>query len=146
MLRRLVNAGPMVPPFYTQYLLVIINFQVFFINPAMRSKSALIVDEVTLTFSQLTEMAEAYVRRFAGLGVGSGQRVCLFMGNRVEPAGLYLACFRLGAVAVPLSCYYKPDEVKYAVAHCDGRFLIVEPELVSGVANMAFLLILEINC
>ncbi len=100
-------------------------------------KPALIIDSVSLTFNRLAEMTESYASRLTGLEVTRGDRVCFFMGNRVELAGLYLACFRLGAVAVPISCYSKPDEVKYAVEHCGGRFLIVEPELVSGVADMA---------
>ncbi len=100
-------------------------------------KTALAIDEHRLSYRGLVDLAEGYSARLAGLGVAPGDRVCFFMGNRLELAGLYLACFRLGAVAVPVSCFYKPAEVRYAAGHCQARLLVTEPELYAGVAGLA---------
>ena len=101
-------------------------------------KVALIIDDVDVevTFQQLDLTADRYARIMVGLGVEPGDRVALFMGNRKELAALYLACFRLGAVAVPTSCYSKPPEVAYEMNHCRARLLLAEPELLPGVMNM----------
>lgn len=100
-------------------------------------KTALIIDQHSLSFKQLDRMAVGYAKALVFLGIKPGDRVGLFMGNRVELAGMYLACFRLGAIAKPTSCYNKPAEAEYEVDHCQAKVLIAEPELFPGVVDLA---------
>lgn len=100
-------------------------------------KIALIIDDTEMSFGQLESMADSFARTLAGQGVVPGDRVGFFMANRVELAGLYMACFRMGAVAAPMSCYNKPPETAYELNHCQAKLLLVEPELYAGVQDMA---------
>ena len=106
----------------------------FLVEPS--KEIALIIDDKEVTFSQLVAQADLYARTLAGLGVEPGDRVSFFMGNRPELAALYLACFKLGAVGVPTSCYNKPVEAAYELNHCQAKLFLVEPELYDGVADM----------
>lgn len=53
-----------------------------------------------------------------GLGVRRGDRVVMPMGNRIELLLLCYACFKIGAVAVPLNYMLKGMEIKYIVDNC----------------------------
>jgi O-succinylbenzoic acid--CoA ligase len=63
---------------------------------------ALIAGERNLTFFELEQEAAAAARRFAGLGVGLGDRVALFAEPSIEHAVLLHGLAKLGAVAAPL--------------------------------------------
>jgi acyl-CoA synthetase (AMP-forming)/AMP-acid ligase II len=66
-------------------------------------KAAIIFKEQRLTFAQLDEMVRRSAAALADHGVGLGDRVALFMGNRPGFFALEFACFSLGAVCVPLN-------------------------------------------
>lgn len=100
-------------------------------------KVTLIIDDLEVTFRQLEDLADLYARTLAGLGIEQGDRVAFFMGNRQELAALYLACFKLGAVAVPTSWFNKTPEVAYELGHCQAKLLITEPELFDSVRHLA---------
>jgi len=54
-----------------------------------------------LTYAQLARMVARFAGALAGLGVGRGDVVVLYLPNRWMLAPLYLACMRAGAVAAP---------------------------------------------
>lgn len=100
-------------------------------------KTALIIDDNMLSYQGLNDLALRYAAMMAGLGVKPGDRVGFFMGNRVELAGLYLACFYLGVVAVPISCYSKAPEVEYQLGHSQAGLFFTEPETHPLVEHLA---------
>ena len=53
---------------------------------------------------------DLWAKTLLSLGIGRGDRIALFMKNRVELVGLYFACFRIGAIAVPLNTRYQTPE------------------------------------
>ncbi|HEV8630245.1 MAG TPA: AMP-binding protein [Thermoanaerobaculia bacterium] len=70
-------------------------------------------------------------RRAAALrerGVGAGDRLALWAGNRVETVLAYLAAARLGAVAVPLNLAYRRQELAHVLADAAPRLLLSERE------------------
>jgi long-chain acyl-CoA synthetase len=70
---------------------------------ATPGRVALIADDEAWTFGELAEHSGRLAAGLSARGVGSGDRVALHMHNRVEAALIYLACLRLGAIAVPLN-------------------------------------------
>ncbi|MCJ7652437.1 MAG: acyl--CoA ligase, partial [Actinobacteria bacterium] len=52
------------------------------------------------------------------LGVCRGDRVVIAMGNRIELLLLCYACFKTGAIAVPLNYMLKGTEIKYIAENC----------------------------
>jgi len=103
-------------------------------------RNALIVGDRRLAFAEMEETASLYARALAVSGVGRGDRVSLFMGNCPELACLFQACFRLGAVAVPHSCFNTKSEIAYEIDHCQAKVLLVGSELhprVEGIRQEA---------
>jgi len=62
--------------------------------------------------------------------------VAIFMRNRSEFIELYLACFRIGAVAVPLNHRFQADEVAFACNHCGAKALIADGPLYPRIQDV----------
>ena len=64
---------------------------------------ALLQGDRTISFLELTESARRAAQGLADLGVGVGDRVALWLPNVPAYPILYLACVRLGAIAVAVN-------------------------------------------
>jgi long-chain acyl-CoA synthetase len=64
---------------------------------------ALVVDEIRLSWAELDAQVNRWANALMGLGVRRGDRVATLLRNCAELVWTYLACFKLGAAAVPLS-------------------------------------------
>lgn len=100
-------------------------------------KSAVIFRDAVTSYRELGEASDRSARRLLALGIGHGDRVAIFMRNRAVFVELYLACFRIGAVAVPLNHRFQTDEVVFAITHCDAALLIVDGPLLPVVAGVS---------
>jgi acyl-CoA synthetase (AMP-forming)/AMP-acid ligase II/Tfp pilus assembly protein PilF len=112
--------------------------------------AALVCDDEVITYSEMAQRIERAAGALAGLGVSRGDRIGLLIYNRPEMAELYFACFRIGAVAVPINNRYHAKETNYAIDHCQASVLIVERALYEGlediqssVASLAHVVLLE---
>lgn len=99
-------------------------------------KAAIIFKDQSLTYRQLDEATRQYAATLSDLGVGYGDRVALFMGNCPELIELYLACFFIGAVAVPLNDRFQTDEVIYACKKSTPRLIIMDNPRLSRAKNL----------
>lgn len=63
------------------------------------------------------------------LGVGRSDRVIIAMGNRIELLLLCYACFKIGAIAVPLNYMLKGSEIKYIAENCGAQCLVTDRDV-----------------
>lgn len=82
--------------------------------------------EMARRCAQLDDLLDA-------LGVGSGSRVALAIGNRPAFVTAFLAVLDRGATVVPLNILYKPDETRFALEHAKCRAVITEDALLAAV-------------
>jgi long-chain acyl-CoA synthetase len=68
-------------------------------------------------------------------GVRAGDRVPLHLRNGPEIAACYLACFRLGAICVPLNLRFKSIELDALVRRVKPTIYIGEPDLYRLIAS-----------
>jgi len=80
------------------------------------------------TYRELGEAANRAANMFASLGVSRGDRVALILPQRPETVITYLACFQMGAIAVPLSFLFGPDALEYRLANSGARIAVVDPD------------------
>lgn len=99
-------------------------------------KTAVACGGVSRTYAQLFDSMNLWAQTLLSLGVGKGDRVALFMKNRVELTQLYFACFRVGAIAVPLNTRYTTREAEYALNHTGSKLLITCAELFPVVKDV----------
>lgn len=100
-------------------------------------RTALSYDGTQLSYGEFANKVEQAAGAMAALGIGHGDRVGLLLHNSPELATLYFACFRLGAVAVPVNTRYRRRETEYALNHCEASLLVVEDALLEEVHGIA---------
>ena len=77
-------------------------------------------------FSQAEERIARLASVLAGRGVGAGDRVALWLGNRGATLEALFAAARLGAIALPLNARLTPDEIAFQLDDSEPRLLLVE--------------------
>jgi fatty-acyl-CoA synthase len=78
-----------------------------------------------LTYGELLTRVRNFSAGLASIGVMRGDRVVLWMTNRLEWVISAFAAQRLGAAVVPINTFLKPPEVKYCIAQSGARHLIM---------------------
>ncbi|HEY5411617.1 MAG TPA: AMP-binding protein, partial [Caulobacteraceae bacterium] len=68
--------------------------------------------------------------------IGPGDRVALLFANSPELIFSYYACWKIGAIAVPLNIRFAPPELAYALGHCEARILLGQEDLCRAVIPM----------
>ncbi len=76
-------------------------------------------------FDALSRRAAAWLH--AG-GIGPGDRVALWLVNRIEWLALVFGLARLGAAAVSVNTRYRAAELEHILAHSGARMLVLERE------------------
>ena len=73
---------------------------------------------------------------FREMGVGHGDRVCLFMPNAIEYLYCWFGLSELGAISVPINTAYRRDETAYILNNAEAVALVTDPSLadVAGAA------------
>ena len=83
------------------------------------------------TFRQWAERSGRLASALASLGVQRGDRVGLFLPNSPELAFALYGCWRMGAVAVPMSSLYNADELASSLDKTSPAILVVHPDTAS---------------
>jgi acetyl-CoA synthetase len=81
----------------------------------------------TWTYARLLEEANRLSNTLAARGIGRGDRVALVLPQRPQTIVAYLACFQMGAIAVPLSFLFGPEALEYRIADSGATVAIVDP-------------------
>jgi acyl-CoA synthetase len=80
-----------------------------------------------LTYAELLAWVDATADAFAAAGLRSGERVSLWLSNRLEALAAFLACARNGYVCNPsLHRNYRVEEVAGLLGYIDARALLIE--------------------
>ena len=80
-----------------------------------------------LSFDNLREAAARISNALAALTVEGGDKVAIMLPQRLETAIAHVACYQLGAVAVPLSFLFGPDALQYRLEDSEAKVAIVDP-------------------
>jgi malonyl-CoA/methylmalonyl-CoA synthetase len=78
------------------------------------------------TYVELHAEAAAVAGNLRGLGVGRGDRVAFYLGNRAELVIAYLAVLRLGAAMVPINLAYRRREIAHILGDAAPSLLFTE--------------------
>jgi acyl-CoA synthetase (AMP-forming)/AMP-acid ligase II len=100
------------------------------------ARVALCFDGKSWTYAELDDATDRVAAALGAAGVRPGDRVALFLLNCPELVLGYFACFKLGAVAVPLNYRYRQEEARYALEHSGATTLIVHQALAGEVAGL----------
>ena len=90
-------------------------------------------ERAALTYWELSEQANRLSNALAARGIGRGDRVAIVLPQRLETVVAYIACFQMGAIAVPLSFLFGPDALEYRLGHSSARVAIVDRDTALNV-------------
>ena len=77
-----------------------------------------------LTFGELRDRATRLASVLKRRGLAPGDRVAVYLTNRVEFIDLFVACVQSGLVLVPINVMYKEREVAHIVADAEPRLIV----------------------
>lgn len=84
-----------------------------------------------LSYRELDRAINRVATGLKAQGIRSGERVALFMGNRLEYTVLIFGIWRLGAVAVPVGTRQSAQELEYMLNQCSAAALVMDAALIS---------------
>jgi acyl-CoA synthetase (AMP-forming)/AMP-acid ligase II len=85
----------------------------------------LTLDGSTVSYSEVDRLANRLGNGLVALGVGRGQRVAILGENSLEHLLLFMACGKVGAVAVSLNYRLAPAELAFILNDADTRVLLM---------------------
>lgn len=77
------------------------------------------------TFAELRALANRFANYLQGEGVERGDRVAVNGTQRVEVLATHLACWKLGAISVPLSVLFGRDALHYRLEDSGARAAVI---------------------
>jgi len=83
-------------------------------------------NSATLSYAALHEQANRLSNVLSSLGVKKGDRVAIILPQRIETAVAHIACYRLGAIAMPLSILFGPDALEYRLQNSEAEIALVD--------------------
>jgi len=86
-------------------------------------------DDTTLTYGDAWRTAGRIANALRKEGVRPGDRVAAQVEKSAGVVTLYLGCLRAGAVYLPMSAAYTPDEVGYLLGDAEPSLFVRDPDL-----------------
>ena len=88
------------------------------------------------TFWDVQQEANRLSNALAALGTLRGQRVAIILPQRPETGIAHLACYQMGAVALPLSHLFGPEALQYRLEHAEAQIAIVDKTTLIGLCSV----------
>lgn len=85
---------------------------------------ALLHEGEVLSFGELWDRTRQFGQLLAGLGIGPGERVGVFLENRPETIVAVLGAAAIGAIAVPMNWMLKAGQVRHILIHSAASCLV----------------------
>jgi len=83
----------------------------------------------TYTFGEIDARSNRMARALAARGLAKGDRLCVYLANRIEIIDLYLACVKSGIIFVPINILYRDREMSHILTDAEPKLLVTEKEL-----------------
>jgi len=91
---------------------------------ALPDQEAMVCGDRRLTYAQADERANRLAHHLAGLGIGPGDHVALYLYNGTEYLEGMLAAFKLRAVPINVNYRYGEEELRYLLADADAKAVV----------------------
>jgi malonyl-CoA/methylmalonyl-CoA synthetase len=99
---------------------------------ARREEAALEWEGTTYTFGELEARSNAQANALRARGFEKGDRLCVYLANRIELIDLFLACVKLGVIFVPINILYREREIAHITKDAEPRAVITADDLFSS--------------
>ena len=83
----------------------------------------------TFTFGEIEERSNRMANLLRARGFVKGDRLCVYLANRIELIDLFLACVKLGVIFVPINILYREREIAHITSDAEPRATITADDL-----------------
>ncbi len=98
-------------------------------------REALVCGDTRMNWREVVQRSEAIAAGFHRLGLQSGDRVAVLLGNRIEFVLTLFAAAHAGLVTVLLGTRQQKPEIAYVLTDCGAKLLIHEAQLADRVPD-----------
>ncbi|HYI13149.1 MAG TPA: acyl-CoA synthetase [Thermoanaerobaculia bacterium] len=81
------------------------------------------------TFGDLETRSNRVANALRRRGFAKGDRLCVYLANRIELIDLYLACVKLGVIFVPVNILYREREIAHITGDAEPRAFVTADDL-----------------
>ena len=81
------------------------------------------------TFGDLDERSNRMAHALHAKGLQKGDRLCVYLANRIEFLDLFLACVKAGIIFVPINILYRGREITHILSDAEPKLHLTEAEL-----------------
>ena len=99
-------------------------------------KEFLVYESERFLFKDVIAKAAQVGNALIAEGVSRGDRVAICMQNNPEFIFAYMGIVGVGAVCVPLNSWWVPDEIIYAIDHCEAKVLFGDQKRLKGLESL----------
>ncbi|MEF8851602.1 MAG: AMP-binding protein [Haloarculaceae archaeon] len=103
-------------------------------GPAERTALVDAATGETYTYRDIDEVSGRLANALDARGVESGDRVGVAAGQRPETPVAHVACWKLGAVTVPMTTLYGEDALAYRLGDAGARAVVFDPSVRASLA------------
>jgi malonyl-CoA/methylmalonyl-CoA synthetase len=96
---------------------------------ARRDSPALEWSGHSFTFGELDRRSNRLAHALRARGIGPGERLAVYLANRIEFVDLYLAAIKLGAIFTPINILYRQREMSHILMDAEPKLLVTEEKL-----------------
>jgi len=91
------------------------------------------------TFGEIEARSNRAAHALLARGFERGDRLCVYLANRIELIDLFLACVKLGVIFVPINVLYREREIAHIVGDAEPRLVVDEGNVdeVAGGSRLA---------
>jgi malonyl-CoA/methylmalonyl-CoA synthetase len=86
------------------------------------------------SFAEIDARSNRMAHALRAKGLEPGDRLCVYLANRIELIDLFLACVKSGVIFVPVNILYRDREITHILSDAEPKLFVTEkelPELVS---------------
>ncbi len=94
-----------------------------------RRELALEWNDSGYTFGDIDASSNRVANAFKASGLAQGDRVAVYLANRIELIDIYLACVKLGLIFVPINILYREREMSHILSDAEPKRIITEADL-----------------
>ena len=88
------------------------------------------------SFARLRDLSQRFASVLLGCGIAAGDRVALLLGQGPEFPIALLACWRIGAVAVPIAPLFSGSGLAHRLSHSDARAVLTDAAGCQSIARV----------
>jgi len=100
------------------------------------NRTYLIGPERSWTYAELSARVAKVANALRSIGVTRGERVLFSLVDDIDFPALFLGAMKIGAIAIPINTYLKPDDYRYYIGDSEAVVVIADHTVAPVIASL----------